>query len=54
MDLMMHQPVEPTRPTIELDDRPRHDVVIQKDEITNLKIDLETRDSDEIFQLYFS
>ena len=51
---MMHQQINTGKSTVVLDDRPKHEMVIQKDEVTNLKIDLETMDPEDIFELYFS
>ena len=48
---MMHQPYEPD---LTLDDRPKRDLIIEKDEITGLIIDLETLSPKEIYAIYFT
>jgi hypothetical protein len=51
---MMHQPVDKNRRgKIKLSGRPKHRSVIQKDEIINLLIDLETLEEKEIYTKYF-
>jgi len=51
---MMFQPVEQPEFESELNDRPNHPTVIQSDEIVDLKIDLQTLDTDEIYEKYFA
>lgn len=48
---MMHQPFEPD---LTLDDRPERNMIIEKDEITSLIIDLETLSPEEIYSIYFT
>ena len=48
---MMHQQYEPD---LTLDDRPDRDVIIEKDEITGLIIDLETMSTEDFYATYFT
>jgi hypothetical protein len=48
---MMHQRIEPE---VTLDDRPDRDMIIEKDEIIGLIIDLETLSPEELDRVYFS
>lgn len=47
----MHQRIEPE---VTLDDRPDRDLIIEKDEIIGLIIDLETLSPEEFNDVYFS
>jgi hypothetical protein len=48
---MMHQQHEPN---LTLDDRPDREVIIEKDEVIGLIIDLETLSADDFYATYFS
>ena len=48
---MMHQQYEPN---LTLDDRPDREIIIEKDEIIGLIIDLETLSVDDFYTTYFS
>ena len=48
---MIHQKVEPF---VTLDDRPERDVVIEKDEVLGLVIDIETMLVIDFYDKYFS
>jgi hypothetical protein len=48
---MMHQQFEPD---LTLDDRPKREAIIEKDEIISLIIDLETMSADDFYTTYFA
>ena len=50
---MMHQPVHQNRNGIDSANRPEHSTVIQKDEVLDLLIDLETLETEDIYVKYF-